>query len=94
LPDLYEIVDDIDEENILIIDEFYKMSNRGTEEADNAFATYFQDMSSYMDDWVADVLRDEGVPYIGLTAMEMYEKRHQLVKNLNGQNILFAEMLC
>jgi hypothetical protein len=93
IPELYDIVDIIDEENMIIIQEFYRAYDYSENDIDIAIAHYTQDVNCVLDDWVAQILRDDGVPYMGFTVSEMFERQHMSVASLGAQNVLIKELL-
>jgi hypothetical protein len=80
VPSIFQICDYIDEENVSIIYEFYKMYNFTELEIDDIIAIYVQDVNCFLDDWIAEILRDNGYPYLNsLNSLIKKEKKVKMV---------------
>lgn len=96
VPELYDVVDAVDEENIKIISEFFSAYDYEDDEIDNVIAHYTTDVNCMLDEWVANYLGEQGIPFMGRPLIEMYGKKvhFEYKYNINGPlNILVKEFI-
>lgn len=95
-PDLYEIVEAVDEENMAILLSFYMQLGWREEEIDNVVGHYWHDIGCMLDDWVEEILREEGYFFRGMTLAKIFKQNHDRINSVTngeGQNILNPEWL-
>ena len=88
-PDLYEIVDAIDEENLDIINDFFFSNNYSEEVVEIMMGRYMQDFACTMDDAVQERLDNLGYTYEGVPRYNQMIVEQQCLP----QNVILVKFL-
>lgn len=91
VPDLQEIAEIINDENIEIISIFYRDYALAEEEIDNVLAKYNHEIGSSIDLWVEDILRLYNYPYSGSAYQSLFGGEVSSFYTIiqKGQNIIY-----
>ena len=95
VPELYEIVEYIDDENVAILYSFYEGAQIMSEEDfEIVMAHYIQDISCMLDDWVEEILKENNVEFRGLSLARKFQITHDSLNPImdsESQNIINPE---
>jgi hypothetical protein len=91
-PNIHAIAEIIDEENQLIIEEFYASFNYSENDIDDIVSQYNHHISPVIDVWVEESLQVLGYPYRG-SAFNSYNSEAPNMFTDKAQNILFKGFL-
>jgi len=95
IPDIYEISDLIDYENMEILREFYTRCDFSENDIEDIILGYYiQNVSYALSDWVEQILFEQGFP-VGKSTSCFTESTNRMVfdKKYAPQNIMFYEFL-
>ncbi|MCX8074135.1 MAG: hypothetical protein N2749_00925 [Clostridia bacterium] len=93
IPDVYEIADFIDEENMEIIRDFYSSYQYTSDEIDIILGNYIHGISYGLSDIVTQILLEQGLPFIkGLSELSLKPSKKDLDSMYKPQIIMFYEM--
>lgn len=96
VPELYDVVDAIDEENVAILYAFYNGYNWDDEEIENIIAHYKHNIACMLDDYITEIFQDEGMYLRGIALARVFDNHSDKTNTITdgeGQNLINREWL-